>query len=199
MCRFFETIQVNKSLPLKIELHDSRMNRTRKELLGLSDRIGLAGYIAPPPELSAYPKLKCRVIYSAGIESVEYEPYIQKQACILKIVHAKDFEYDYKYLDRAAINRLKEDAPGGAEILIVRDGLLTDTSIHNIALYDGNRWLTPRTPLLCGIQREYLLGCGVITTKDIHFEDLGNYTKIRLFNAMNSWEECIELSTEYII
>ena len=47
------------------------------------------------------------------------------------------------------------------EILIIKDGHITDTSISNIVfrLPDG-WWLTPFTPLLKGIMRTYLLESG---------------------------------------
>ena len=32
------------------------------------------------------------------------------------------------------------------EILITRNGLLTDTSIANIALFNGKEWHTPKHP-----------------------------------------------------
>ena len=38
------------------------------------------------------------------------------------------------------------------EILITRNGLLTDTSIANIALFNGKEWHTPKHPLLKGVQ-----------------------------------------------
>ena len=53
------------------------------------------------------------------------------------------------------------------DILIVKNGLLTDTSIANIALYDGNDWYTPLHPLLKGTKRAELLDKGVLKEKEI--------------------------------
>ena len=52
------------------------------------------------------------------------------------------------------------------DILIVKNGLLTDTSIANIALYDGNDWYTPLHPLLKGTKRAELLDKGVLKEKN---------------------------------
>ena len=57
--------------------------------------------------------------------------------------------------------------------LIVKDGYLTDTSIANIALYDGYTWFTPAHPLLRGTKRAELLNKQLIVEKDIaqvHFK-----------------------------
>ena len=70
------------------------------------------------------------------------------------------------------------------DVLIVRHGLLTDTSIANIALWDGSEWYTPAQPLLAGTQRRYLLDTGQIKETDIPVASLGNYRHIRLFNAL---------------
>ena len=70
------------------------------------------------------------------------------------------------------------------DVLIVRHGLLTDTSIANIALWNGCEWHTPAQPLLAGTQRRYLLDTGQIKETDIPVASLGNYRHIRLFNAL---------------
>ena len=64
------------------------------------------------------------------------------------------------------------------DILIVKNGLLTDTSIANIALYDGNDWYTPLHPLLKGTKRAELLDKGVLKEKEIKY-----HTATHLLNA----------------
>ena len=72
------------------------------------------------------------------------------------------------------------------------NGLLTDTSIANIALWDGRQWHTPARPLLKGTRRAELLDNGILTEHDIPVEKIWTYRKIRLFNAMLHFGE-IEL------
>lgn len=72
--------------------------------------------------------------------------------------------------------------------LIVRRGLLTDTSIANIALFDGKDWFTPKLPLLRGTCRTALIDNGIIKEKDIRPEELSSYSFVRLFNAMINGE-----------
>lgn len=71
----------------------------------------------------------------------------------------------------------------------MRDGLLTDTSICNIALWDGTSWITPARPLLRGTARARLLDNGLIKSGDIRPEELPGYERIRLFNAMIGFGE----------
>ncbi len=51
---------------------------------------------------------------------------------------------------------------GHDDILIIRDGLLTDTSICNVALWNGTSWITPARPLFSGTMRAYLLDKGLV-------------------------------------
>ncbi|HEY6915657.1 MAG TPA: aminotransferase class IV, partial [Paludibacter sp.] len=73
----------------------------------------------------------------------------------------------------------------------VKNGLLTDTSYCNIALYDGQNWFTPRVPLLYGVNRAELLLEEKLIEKDIAVEELKSYEKIALFNAMIEFGEVV--------
>ena len=101
----------------------------------------------------------------------------------------KKADYTYKSCDRSALNALFGQRAGADDVLIVRRGLITDTSIANIALWNGSRWETPEAPLLEGTMRAYLLDEGLITPCAIRPQDLPRYTRVRLFNAMISFGE----------
>lgn len=80
-------------------------------------------------------------------------------------------------------------------MLIVRNGRLTDTSIANVALWNGTEWHTPSFPLLKGTHRQRLLDEGRIVERDITVDDLSLYSRVRLFNAMISFGE-IEIDSK---
>ncbi|WP_333578016.1 aminotransferase class IV, partial [Leyella stercorea] len=80
----------------------------------------------------------------------------------------------------------------------VKNGLLTDTSFTNVAVFDGERWLTPKYPLLLGTKRASLLERQVIKEADISVETLMNAQKVSLINAMIDLGE-IEISIANII
>ena len=93
-------------------------------------------------------------------------------------------DYSYKYADRSALNALLEAHSHYDDILIEKEGFLTDTSIANIAFYDGSQWFTPKHPLLEGTMRTKLLDEGFLQIKEIRREDIPSYTQVALMNAM---------------
>ena len=92
--------------------------------------------------------------------------------------------YEFKYLDRTQINQLIASKGAADDILIIKNGLVTDTSIANVAFWQQNKWLTPATPLLKGTTRQRLLSAGCIEAADIKLTDLNTFTKMALMNAL---------------
>ncbi len=182
MCRLFETIKIADGIPLNLSLHNERMNRSRKFLFGLNDRLSLDEYISVP-ENARSGITRCRIIYAESVISVEYAPYIPASTRSLKLVDAGSVVYDHKYLDRSSLVSLidKEIAD---DILIIRNGCIADTSYSNVIFTDGKRWTTPDTPLLKGTMRKFLLGNGTITEERITVNKLTHYTHFKLINAM---------------
>ena len=86
------------------------------------------------------------------------------------------------------------------DVLIVRNNLLTDTSIANVALEKEGVWYTPRTPLLKGIKRALLLERGVLTECDIPSDEISSYSHIALFNAMIDFQSLVlEINRDTVI
>jgi hypothetical protein len=73
----------------------------------------------------------------------------------------------------------------------LRDNMATSPS-------DGLNWCTPTLPIIFGTQRAALLQSAKMIEKDISKEDLCNYSRIRLFNAMIEFGE-IELDINSLI
>jgi 4-amino-4-deoxychorismate lyase len=182
MCRLFETIKISDGKPENLYLHNERLNHSRKLLFGKSDQLKLEDFINVP-ENAKKGLFRCRVIYSDSVISVEFTPYIQAKIKTLKKVDADSLKYDHKFLDRTALLSLI-DKNVADDIVIVRNGLITDTSYANIVFTDGEKWVTPDMPLLKGTMRAFLLGKGVITEERIIFNDLSRFTHLRMINAM---------------
>ncbi len=197
MCRLIETINIRNGAALNIDLHSERMNLARRRLFGIDKPLDLSSRIVPPAEAIGA-RMKCRVIYSKTIESIEYSVYHRKEVRSLQLVEANNLDYSFKYLDRSAIEELYGRRGECDDVLFVKNGLLTDTSICNIALFDGKEWHTPAEPLLCGVQREALLRAGIIKPARITVDNIKNYSLIKLFNALNDWDECNQLGVENI-
>jgi 4-amino-4-deoxychorismate lyase len=133
---------------------------------------------------------KCRIIYSREIETIEFIPYTKKKIEIIKLVECDAIEYNHKYFNRKIFDDLLAES-GADEILIIKEGKITDTSYSNIAFYDGNKWLTPSTPLLKGTKREKLLREGKIFKAEIVKNDLQYFQSASLINAMMDLGELV--------
>ena len=190
MCRLIETIKISNREIQNIGYHNLRFNNSRKLLFNHSDNIDLQKLIVIPENIDNE-LYKCRVVYSEKIESIEFARYDRREIKTLKLIECNSIYYDYKYLDRSPISELYDQKEGCDDILIVKYGLLTDTSYCNIAFYDGKNWLTPALPLLKGTKRAKLINEKVIIEKGIRAEDIGAYSKACLFNAMVDFGEMI--------
>lgn len=166
--------------------HQRRFNEARRRLWGLPEK-DLAACIgpAPAPQKGLY---KCRVIYGPEVESVELEPYAPRRIRTLRLVDGGPIDYRFKYADRRQLQALFDQRAGCDDVLIIKDGRLTDTSYSNIALYDGRRWVTPARPLLMGTTRTRLLETGRLEEAEVGVADLRRYRALRLINAMLDWE-----------
>jgi len=182
MCQLFETIRIIGREPQNLALHEERMNRSRRQLFGNNDLLKLSDYITVP-DADKDSITRCRVIYDKSVSSIEFSPYIPANIKTLKTVNAGTLTYDHKYLDRSRLTALI-DKRTADDILIIKDGCVTDVSYANIVFTDGERWITPDTPLLHGTMRELLLRKGVIKMNKITINDIPLFTHFKLINAM---------------
>lgn len=199
MSLLFETIKVRNRKLFNLSFHNERMNRSRRELFGCSDQIDLEKILHLPDKIGSG-VYKCRVIYEKGIEKVELVEYILKKIERLKIIEANEIDYSYKFLDREIFNSLLNQA-GASEnedIMIIKNGKITDTSYSNIVLFDGKEWHTPAAPLLKGTQRAKLISGKKIIEKEIALGYLKFYKEIKLVNAMLEFEEAPTLPVKLI-
>ncbi|HEO98586.1 MAG: aminotransferase class IV [Campylobacterales bacterium] len=174
-----ETIKCEGGALHHLAYHQKRVDRSRKELFGLTDTLDLAS-LPKPPDHRLY---RCRVLYAKKIESVEYIPYIPKEIKTLKVVPA-EIDYHCKFADRSQLDKLLRENPDADDIIIEKAGLVTDTTIANIAFFDGKQWITPKKPLLEGTMRAYLLDQNFLREEDIPSSLLDRFEKVALMNAM---------------
>lgn len=143
----------------------------------------LLDLIIPPKE----GLFRCRVVYEPEFLdkiNIEYIPYIKRDINSFKIIKDEEIKYQHKYLDRTKIDVLFAQKGDCDEIIIVKNNLITDTSIANLAFLINNKWLTPKAPLLRGTTRERLLDSTIIEKANINIDDLSKVKKVALMNAM---------------
>ena len=191
MSRFLESICFDgKRFPL-LEFHQKRVDRVFQEFYGHTS-LRLKDIL--PSEISEPSIHKVRVLYNDTQHKVEVHPYIRRNSHSLQIVSSDTIEYGQKYADRSELEQLFEQRKIADDILIVKNGLLTDTSYANIALLKNNTWYTPDQPLLPGVRRAKLMQEKQVMPATIRMEDLDQFEQLSLFNAMiDLGEVCIPI------
>lgn len=184
---FIETIRLANGAFQNLDLHQARMERTCREVFGTkAPPLILNDLVAETRSIGFF---KCRVTYSRHIEKIEFEPYTPTPPRSLCLVECDDIDYHLKYADRSCLRTLRTLAKDKDDILIVRHGLLTDTSYANIVLHTPHRLLTPARPLLEGVMRQRLIADGTLCRAELTPADLlpGNtlgITAVSIINAM---------------
>lgn len=195
MCRspkLLETIKIQNGQIQNIAWHNQRFNRSRCELFGINEIVLLENQIKISHDLDDEIH-KCRIIYSNDIESIEFEKYKLRKIRSLKLVECNHIKYAYKYSDRRKLNELFQKKGKCDDILIIKNGLVTDTSFANIVFWDGENWITPISPLLKGTARERLLETNQITEAEISVDDLRKYKNARIINVMVDLENSFDI------
>ncbi|MEA5099631.1 MAG: aminotransferase class IV [Bacteroidales bacterium] len=193
--KFFESLKLVGERFSNIELHQQRIDLTCK-VFSINSKIELKDISIP--NFNDDLVRKCRIIYSKDDFSVSFSEYKQRKIENLKVVFDDTIDYSYKFENRDRLNSLFEDRGGCSDIIIVKNGCLTDTSFSNIVLFDGDKYFTPSSFLLNGTMRQKLLRDKIIFEKDVKLEDVHRFKKLFLINALNSLEDSLSINVENI-
>lgn len=188
MSPLVESIKLKDGVIYNLNYHQDRLNRSMEELFPMADVVDLAKELSriKYPDSGLY---KVRVVYGPLVEKIEVEPYTFRIIKSLKVVYYNDIDYHLKYTDRGVLNVLYSQRESCDDIIIVKDGMVTDSFASNLLFFDGHRWLTSDSPLLKGTQRQYLLDNELIVERHIATKDLPSFQKVGLINAMIEFEE----------
>jgi 4-amino-4-deoxychorismate lyase len=197
MSLLIESLKLKDGFLFNLETHQCRINRAMDELFPTGDRIDLSKAISIPKEYNSG-IYKVRVSYGPTIEKIEFESYAFRPVKSLKVVYHDTIDYHLKYSDRQILQQLFERRGDCDDIIIVKNGLVTDSFAANLLFYDGKEWVTPSTPLLKGTKRQLLLDQRIIVEKEISEEDIWNYQNVGLINAMIDFEEMPVVSMERV-
>lgn len=181
-----ETIAVENGKLQNLAYHQQRYRQALAEyypnqavvMRNLSD-------ITPPPEFQQG-LVRCRIDYNATQQQVRFFPYQRRLIRTFQPVICDQIDYHLKFSDRTLLEQLYAQRNGCDEIMIVKQGLITDCSIGNLILLQNGIWYTPEKPLLYGTQRAKLLAENRILLRDIRIQDLQQYSEIRVINALNT-------------
>ncbi len=165
---------------LNLDLHQKRVNgafaahfeNEPLQLVDVMDDIPRSG------------KYKCRILYDKVLISIEYLPYNLPNIKSLSVVESDELSYDYKYKNRESLEKLYNKRESADDIIILKNGMVTDSYFANIAFFDGKDWITSDAPLLHGVKREFYISQGALKVKNIRKEDIFTFQKVSLINAM---------------
>lgn len=172
----FETIKVKDGKLLNLKYHQKRLDKTR-DFFGFSNKLELKECNFNLPK---YGDFRLRVDYANEIKSFTVQKFISREFREFTILNS-DIEYEFKYTNRDKLDALKTD---DKEVIIVKNGFLTDTTIANIALCRNGTWVTPKKPLLKGTTRSRLIDGGFLKCENLTIEDLKKAENFAIMNAL---------------
>ena len=191
-----ESIKAENGQFFLLDYHQERLERTFHAVFQCSCPWQLKDMLPEPPSKGLF---KTRFLYNDLAYTVEVLPYTSREIKSLKLVDIGEYTYAHKWTNRSQIDAAFAQRGNCDDILMVKNGLLTDASYANIVLFDGTDWFTPDIPLFKGVQRAFLLEQKTIQTASISSNDLKNFKAFQLINAMNPFEVKKRVAVEGIV
>lgn len=188
MCQLLETIKCKDSKFYNLEFHQERFDFAQRKCFKISDRINLKD-VLKVPEKKSIGLFRCRVTYSEKINKIEFLPHQIRKINSLKLIEDNEIDYQFKYSNRERLNSLFEKRGNCQDILIVKNGCISDSWTANPVFFDGEKWWIPDTPLLPGTQRARLIAENKILVCRITPKDLYKYQKVGLINALQDLDD----------
>lgn len=186
MYPLFESIRVEGGSVHLLQYHQKRLERSYLYMFKKKCAWQLNSMI---PELPKEGSFKLRFLYNKDRFTFELLPYTSRKIERLKLIEIDSYSYNHKFTDRSGLDNAYKLRGDCDDVLLTKNGFLTDTSYCNILLFDGSQWVTPEKPLFEGVQREFLINQQRVTPKQIHVNDLSDFISFQLINALNPFEE----------
>lgn len=183
MFQLVESIKILNARVYNILAHNERASHAYKSLFGIEKFVNLRKLISVQPPYDEG-LVKCRIVYNQQDFEVTYQHYTIKKINSVKIIHDNKVDYSFKLLNRAELDVLYAQRGIADDIIIIKDGLVTDAYYYNLVFEKNKQFYTPKSPLLHGTQRSKLLLNKTIAEKIIRVKDIVNYEKIHFINAM---------------
>lgn len=183
MYPLFESIYLNDGVFRNLPYHEARMKNSIKILFDQESKIELATQLSKI-SFPVQGLFKTRIIYGTESNDVEFVPYTIRPVQSLKLVEGGPICYGHKFTDRTDLAKLLTQRGASDDIIIIKNGLITDSSYANIIFKKGDLWFTPESYLLKGTMRQYLLDNGLIAEANITVFNFHQYQSCKLINSM---------------
>jgi len=191
MCQFIESIKVENRLFHNLKFHQKRLNNVFDLYFKNYNPIVLSKITIP--EYVDNKLYKCRILYNSNIINIEFQEYTFKTINSLKIIEDNNIDYSSKFADRSQLNLLTNQKGIYDDIIIIKNGYVTDSSFCNIAFLKNKKWYTPKSFLLPGTMRAYLLLTQQVEEIEIKKEDIFSFEKAKLINCFNDLDNGQEI------
>jgi 4-amino-4-deoxychorismate lyase len=198
MFPLLETIKILDGVPQNLSYHQHRFEASYYKAFKKLADIKLDQLIEVPEQYKQG-LVKLRFLYNEKDCFCQYDFYKPQKIQSLKIVIADTIDYSLKWVNRKALEALVKQKDTADDILIVKNGRITDTSFTNIIFFDGQQWLTPQFPLLHGTARARLINEKKIFAEDIFLSELNRFLSYKLINAFKEFDETPVLSMDTIL
>lgn len=197
MYPLLETVCIKDGHILNFQWHQMRYCRSIYRYYRRTALYPLFANISIPQNSGLY---KLRILYNLKHKIWQFSAYSYQQNYKLKLIEANNLCYSLKYSDRRSIDELYLQRGICDDILITKQGLITDTSRHNILFFNAHSWYTPSAPLLVGTTLERLIYQRQIIPTTIRFQHISTlYTHFKLINCMQDFSiaPCIPVNNIY--
>ena len=198
MYPLLESLKLKDGNLQNLAYHQLRLNRSMEELFPGAEKIDLMQAIVIPDDCKSG-IYKVRVVYGPTVGKIEIEPYEYRSIQRLKVVVHESIDYHLKFTDRQILQELFAQRGDCDDIIVVKNGRITDSFAANLLFFNGEKWFTPSTPLLKGTKRQLLIDQGILVEKEIKADDIWNYQKVGLINAMIDFGEMPVINVERIV
>ena len=187
MSQFIESIKVEDQKIFLLDHHQKRVNETFSSF-GKEVSINLSE-IFKSLEHDEDGLYKLRITYDlTGKYRTQMIPYAMSEIANFKLIENNSYDYSFKFEDRKELEKMKILSKA-AEIIIVKNNHITDSSYSNLIFKKGKDWFTPTTFLLNGVQRQHLLQSNKIKEAEITLQNLSEYSHFQLINALNELDD----------
>lgn len=185
MCRCLESIRLENGVIHLLAYHEKRFLDTSQKLFGIKRKKSLLDYLGKQ-DLPNHGLFKVRIVYGKKVEDIQVVPYTILQHKRIALIPDEKITYHFKLENRQCLDKHKSST--WDDFILVQNGLLTDSWFGNVALFKDGKWYTPSKPLLHGVKRASLVDAGVLLEMDIPEQEVKNFTKIAIINAMRGLE-----------
>lgn len=177
-----ESLAIEEGHILNLEWHEKRYQESYDTAFGKNaDKTLLQGLELTLPSIGLH---KLRIEYGLHNKDYSTQAYTRKPISTLKMVVDNHIDYPLKYADRSTLDALYELKGECQDVIIIKNGFVTDTTIGNLVFFDGKEWFTPNSPLLRGTQRAKLIANGTIKEIPITTNNMLTYKGFQVVNAM---------------